>query len=185
MKELRVGQSYKLSLLLNCILANILLTKWSCANKFYVLIGSTICQLSMWLFILESYLYRFFGTVSQSVKPRKVNCVEAIGKDNYKINVIFGVWTSHCNRHHTMINTVVYCCRSHFDSIMFVCLTCTQLICVILEWRPPCFTSWQRTLFIKYCKTRNECEAKSLASLASLGKTLGFFCFRVISSTNV
>ena len=45
--------------------ANISITKWSCANKFYVLIGSTIC-----FFLWKANLI-FFWRVSQAMKLRK------------------------------------------------------------------------------------------------------------------
>ena len=61
--------------------ANISITKWSCANKFYVLIGSTICQLSVQLLFYESHLNYFFSkTVPAITKLSKVDCLAVIIK---------------------------------------------------------------------------------------------------------
>ena len=40
LRQLKVGHSYSQKTAAKQSFANILITKWSCANKFYVLIGS-------------------------------------------------------------------------------------------------------------------------------------------------
>ena len=140
--ELRVGQSYKLSFQLNCVLANILLTKWSCANIFYVLIGSTICQLFVKLIFWKVIFIFFYMKQCYNQQNQVVNFFKAIAKNNYKKICYLWRLSKRCNRHHRMINTIVYCCRNCLESIMFVYLACNQLICVILEWQPSCFTPW-------------------------------------------
>ena len=46
-RQFKVGSSYNPVIAAKQSFENILITEWSCANKFYVLIGSPNCQLSV------------------------------------------------------------------------------------------------------------------------------------------
>ena len=62
--------------------ANIFITKLSCVNKYYVLIGGIICQLCIYVDIsLKKTIRSYFGTISQITKLRKVYYLTGIAKN--------------------------------------------------------------------------------------------------------
>ena len=78
-----VGHLYNVVIATKHSFANTLIAKWSCADRFYVSIGNTICQLSI-NYLLESDL-NFFGIIVTNYETKKSqsfhsNCKKIITK---------------------------------------------------------------------------------------------------------